>query len=260
MNAYGSVVRTLSARNVLETVIAPPMSVSVLPADWKGQIFQDTMWVSSIGVPPWLKGSNLILRRVGLFSNFADGLVFATPCQRLRILIEAYPYTLGAQLTGSVSWPADSKTMTGTLTAFNTELYPGAVVKIRAGGAPCPILGIVETVLSPTSCLMSDYGPGGANLANLVTVIPQPVAAWLVGVSLLNYMHEAERFIPAGVLGGNLDTFFLKASIVQGSGNLPAVQPVEFLTKTIDTAFARDSAFFDVVADLEITPRSGLTA
>jgi hypothetical protein len=254
MNQYGSITRTLTARNVLEKSLNPPSTVSVLPADWAPQIFQDG--IQSNGTPYWMTGSNILLKRIGLFSNFADGLVWNTPSQRLKILIQAVPYNIGAVVPGTQHlWAANSKSLFGMGTTYPVDIPAGSIVKNVTGGAPSPQLGIVMSTPAVGLALMSDYGPGGdcTTTLHLVSVAGQVISTYLLNVSQLNTMYEHEMYMPASVLGGNLTSFFLKATVLQGNGNDPALQSMDFLTKTVDPLFAGDIASFDVVADIEMT-------
>lgn len=267
MNQYGSINRVFCARNVAEAQISPPSDLVLKNADFTEQVFNDGNWQAVAGAGAcWYPGANLILHRIGLFSNFADGLVFKTMENRLGIRINAYPYDLAAGLlTGTMKWPANSKTVTGVGTTFNTEVSAGDFIRFNSNLGNPPIVGRVVSV-DPGGLLMtmSDYGPGapaGSTARKLNLLGGQSVSTMLYGINTLHHMFEHERFIPASVLAGNLPYFLLTAQVVLSTGSDPAaaLQECVFLTKSIDTAFARETAYFDIMAEFEVTANLGLT-
>lgn len=245
MNSYGSSIRTLTARNVIEKTIAPPADMQVLVADPKPQIFEAGQ--RTTGSFRYISGSNLILERAGLFSNFGDGLVWKNPWVRATVNIEAVPFSLPASpISGTVSLALNSKAITGIGTVFTTEMIPGSVIKVQSGGRTGYF--IVDTVTDNFNATLTDYGmtAAGVSCEVLNTPVPSILVARISGVENFNTMYEIEAFIPVAVLGGNLNNFFLKASVGLSS-------TADLMTRTIDTSYDGETAYFDVKADFKLT-------
>ena len=250
MNQYSSAMRTLVARNVLGVTIAPPavLTIPVL-GGFQRQIFDGGYHSPSV---IWQDQSNLILHRIGLFSNFADGLVWGTPPERARVNIAAVAYQNGPVLSGtSITTYLNSKALDGTPDCqFLLELAPGAL--IIQGTQPY----IVDNVFSNTSAVLSDYGRGlttpAASVRRLVPGYASAVQTTFYGLTALNYFHDWEAFLPIGSIAAAFpvtppDGFLLFGSVLID-------QPVDLLTNSIDVSFGRSPLYMDIMAEYEISP------
>jgi hypothetical protein len=239
MNTYGSSNRTYVARNVREATISPPTDIAVSQAGWFTQLLKPISLVQY--------QENVLLRRVGLFSNFADGLVWADPKTRLQINIEA---SAAAYLnTFSATPTPKSKALVGAGTHFLTDVNPGDVLY----GQTSQTWNLVYTVNNDTSITFADYyesANAGAEIFRVYGVGGSQVgpSAILYGVDLFNFMYELEFPVNVGAARTPPLHSFLKATVY----NIPDAAPdPTILTKSIDTAFATDKAFFDVIAEVE---------
>jgi hypothetical protein len=186
--------------------------------------------------------SNYIIKRMGLFSNVADGLILASPACRPRLTLEGIKYTSVA-MAGTVTLVG--KTLTGIGTDF-TLLTPGAS-RIKIAG----LIFTVATVTDALNATVTQYG-------NLLTVVPfanlsytslsaAPIPGGNLYVSVLlngtlNTMVEAEKFMPVSLYGANT---FLYATLVLSSN-------LDLLTKTVDTTIT-DTMYLDLMTEIEIT-------
>lgn len=248
MNSYGSSIRTFTARNVLETVMPlSPAALTIAVNDWVPQIFETGQRTGTGGTSQIIQASNLILRRIGLFCNFADGLIFRTPYANPVITITAVPYSVSATpFTGTVNVLATSKSVDGVGTQFITEgLVAGSVIRI---GGRLYTLAANPSAETGLGCLtLTDY----AHTANNASVYQVNVNAQVWSgafrwINNLNYMYERESFSAISLLAGNLSNYFLRASVSQAAS-------ADYMTNTVDTSFEDAPVIFDVVADFEIT-------
>jgi hypothetical protein len=256
MNQYGSAVRTYIAANVMEELITPPNQLDVTNSNIRKQFFQmggsiqNPAFINS-GVDDWNLQSNFSIHRCGLFSNFADGLVYLAPCVRPSITIKAFPWKVNVALPGTVSMTAGSRDLVGFATTWNT-VGPGKLTVGRYYAINGHLLEITK-VNSDTSAEASQY----VGLIDVAGISGQTMYSTIGGslfvqnvlpcIDTLNYMYEADRFEPISLVNVIGYTAIALQAILSFSDT------VSFGTKSIDTAWARTIATFDVKADLEIT-------
>jgi hypothetical protein len=251
MNQYGSTVRTFRARNLFETTITPPNDLTVASATCKRQVLNREQYQLNIQ-------SNLIIKRLGVFCNFADGLVFKSSAWPLNVSMFAtvYQRTLVA---GSFNVTAGSKAVTGVgLSAFADQdrilLYCGASPLTRQ-------YFIVDgTPASDNAMTLTDYSDITAvnpGLMYKMTAIVGTSGGTLNFPSIreLNYMYEVDQFWSPLLLGSPLMTDML-ITVLLNNGLTKQFDSSDtpFLTKSVDTSFAASAVAFDVVADVEYTP------
>lgn len=248
MNKYASNIRTYCARNVLEAVINPPADLSILMTDWKPQFFRSHF----PGIPaPWGINGNFILRQVGMFCQFGEGLILASPSNRMDIYFSAYGYApdVGDPIS-SITFTEDSKAITGA--NFNADLGPGAVVLDSVGNAY-----FVDTVTDDANAVLCDYARDTCVLSPIQLLVTTTLFDYIIpDWSLFNVMTDQEIFMPVASLvtptpAGTPDRILFSVRPVNAS---PDVTHPTFLTKSIETAFAGDTAIFDMYAQIEFTP------
>lgn len=245
-NKYSSILRTVRARNVYEGVIAPPADLTIVSGDWVQQVLQDRANIQSVQ-------SNFILRRLGIFSNFADGLVFKNANERInvRIFAQAYTRTL---LTGTLQTTVGSKAVTGVGTSFTTEVFTQDILAIPASGDQYSYHIVDGDPADDFNLNLTDYAEYNA-ITPAYKLISQPsfVQFNYRHISELNYMYEIDEFFsPLQFATPALTDIVILAAINQSSLNFSA-SDIDFLTKSISTDFVDDVVHFDVVAELEFT-------
>jgi len=242
MNQYGSVIRTLTARNVIEKVIAPPADLLVATTDCIGQIFEAGQRQIANPSFKYYVESNIILHRLGVFSNFADGMVWKTPYSRMGVRISFTPFSMLPAISGTVTVASNSKALTGDLsTLFVAEIPAGTNIMI--GGA----IFTVALVTDNQNAVLTDYAINAAGVQCLKLSTPAPtVSTLLYGVENFNTMYEHEAFVPISTIAGNLPFYFITATPV-------LVDDSTLMTRTIDPSYGREIAYFDVKADFEFS-------
>jgi len=241
MNKYASCERFYRARNIYAGTIAPPADLAIGSAAWVTQLF-------AIPATDLRKSSNIFMKSVGLYSNFADGLVFKSPAESINLTLIAYATTRTLLYNGIAAWvdaTATISALVGTGTTFIADLPGSNYILVgdqyfqTAAGAP------------PTNFLVNLRQPALSTmpfsaLYKLTPIISPPFVTTF-SVRQLNTQFKLENFIDVTSL-----------STTPATDILFLVQPTQdatFLTKTIDASYSGDPVYFDVGIELEITPQ-----
>lgn len=240
---YGSVRRTFTARNYYTGTITPPNDF-VLGSSNK--------FFPAISIAGLLnKNSNIIIKGIGIFSNFADGLVFKNPGDVMPVHIYVQGKKLSNQLTGTFSVDTSNTSLVGVGTLMDTELnagdgtillnppnsaLPQQIVKIAVSTVN-PLLG---TLLTPPLLSYSNVRAWTMTQATYVSVVEY--------VKILNMMQPCEVFL-SPIQYSNNATDLITIDVVS------LIDPsCTFMTKSVNTSFAGSAINFDVVLDIETTP------
>ena len=247
-NKYFSTERRVWAKGVYAANITPPNDFTIA----SGAFLSPIVSIDQQALNP---NSNIVINKVGLYSNFADGLVWKTVGQRLWLGITARVYTIDTNfLTGMFAITAGSKAVTGVETAFNTELADGDV--FTNGGAS----GLLGTFVyrvngnppDAANLTLHDWPEQSLTMMNMRKLVPLGSDAFRrIEITTLNEMIDLDEFMKpsAFVAAGSVPRYVtLEMSFLNSAG-------LTFLTKSINTAFSGDSCFFDTALDIEFTAR-----
>lgn len=253
MNKYASQSRVFRARNVVEGgALAPPADFTMTSAMIKTQLLQPDRTLNLNG--------NFNVQQVGVFCNFADGLVFKDARYRLDVLITARTFVqAGADLTGVLTFDPSTKNVTAPAGtgAFLAELVAGDYISIIAPGFK--EYAIVNTITNNDLLALRDYPflspPGLLYTARKLTASGGTASAFLIrDISELNYFHACDAFLSPNAFSVAAATDILMTATIQQRVNGGGAISIPFLTKGIDVAFTND-VFFDIVANVEYTKR-----
>jgi hypothetical protein len=238
MNQYGSVSRSIYARNILTGAIDPPNLVQVIvpPHLQFLQAFQNVPYnFCDINLE-----SNFNIRKFGLFANFAGGLVYRNPDPRMTLKIIASSISGPNALTGTITQSGDMITGIGTL--FNTELFGNDLIRLNNRWL------FVREIYSDVSAQVSDYQTVAIAepLANYGYTGGATIELVAKEIGLLNYMYENERFAPIALLPHTSQPYIVYAQIEPEA-------PIDFLTTTISPDFSGEMVLFDAMAEFDIT-------
>jgi hypothetical protein len=282
-NKYNSNIRTLVAKNIVwdsefayATHIAPeglktlaaPAALTLLNADMVEQPFQAN-WGSGSNInarTAWLPESNITLKSVGIFANFADGLVLSNISRRLVIEINSYIVSLGefipANIATMVDFTYDSNEVTGT-DLDKLEADPGQPSFIYDGTSPAPensnIYTMYDVAVDGSSARLSDFAYRGVGSIPYVQKLAILSTTALPGIRVpaLNNLYAQEKFLlsstPRGLSASASQFNILTAKI----SILPYEQDedgFDFYTDVIDTGFNTKPVTFDAVMEVEVTP------
>jgi hypothetical protein len=205
--------------------------------------------------------SNILLKRVGEFCNFADGLVSKKVSVGLgtggfngldiNIRASAYSRSLiaGTTITGTTA----SRTL--TVAGPGVGLAAGAVLLLTSGinqfFAPVYEYVMVESFAAP-NLVLYDYPKYNyvAFPLYLLNFIAESYFYHAIDINELNYMYEADNYFTPNQFStaAATDIVIFGQAIPNGT--------VEYFTKSIDTSYLNDIALFDMLAEIEFTKSS----
>ena len=195
--------------------------------------------------------SNVIIRNVGLFSNFADGLVWKDPSKHLwaRITVKAWAYDSTVFSGTGFSAPGNTFALTGVATDFATEgIAAGNYITdseyiYRTQSAGANSIQVLDPI--PLSRLSQPM----VNLRLLNQVSVQLVKREIEIAELNSMIPYDEYFTPSFFAGSPVDMISFEVSLNSNGDTL------DFLTDSIDPAFDGSTVKFDFCMDMEYTAR-----
>lgn len=197
------------------------------------------------------ENTNIIIVRTGNFSNYADGLVLKEAGDFIHVKFRAFAFTLGAVLSGTVTFNAGTKSVTaGAGTgAFVAEAPAGT--RITDG----VYVYEVAQVINNDSLLTREYIPVGSAPATpkrVATQVGTDNSFRLIELNMLNTFVPVEDFIvPSSFLAAGITSIDLIG--VEAQVFVPV--NYEYLTTSISADFHGETVFFDLPVDLEYTKR-----
>jgi hypothetical protein len=241
------------APNGLYTMQAPA-NFNILKADCVEQVF-DFNGGNPLNRTPysWLY-SSFAIKSVGLFSNFADGLVYSDITNRLTLEINIYKtdQNVANPQATSVVMTKDSNLVTGTNL---NNLDPGSGKPIFLCNSVTN-LGMFYTLshltgVGGTSARLSGYALDTINAnQNLISVL-ETTKVPKVYTPTLNTLFQMEQFVPSTI--NQTDSVNIK-TMVTAKLVIDKSDSFDFYTPVIDTGFNDLPVTFDAVMELEITP------
>lgn len=248
-NKYGSTVRRFISSAIGQQAINPPADFTMGTS--LDRVFMYTRGPITSLAPLINPDSRLIVQRIGLYHNFADGLVLRYPYPiSLKIRAEVYDRIIVTPfLTGVVSMAAGTKAITGGgTTFFNAQLVPNDVIIL--GGLPVRIATITDDN-NATACEIMPHTVTSEPFVQLLGFVAGDNTE-TVYVNTLNDMYECSSLIkPELIYAAATTDFMFLSAIVKVDVATP------FLTKSIDTSYSGDSGFWTVEADVEFTQKFG---
>jgi hypothetical protein len=198
--------------------------------------------------------SNIEIRSIGLYSNFADGLVFRDPYTPVAVGLKV-SRMVRSVLTGDPGGGVDYtlKTVSGSGTNFLAELAAGNIIgqhPVVSGAVPF-LFGIVDSVTNNTSLELTSYPlneDGGAAIP-FIKLEEESSVNFYTEVHTLNEMYSLVNYINPAELSGNGEYIIMQMYIVNRTD-------LVFLRDTISSDFDDDNVWFHGVAELEYTPGS----
>lgn len=242
-NKYFSKERRFWSKDLYNAAINPPNNFTIAASGFNRRIL-------SIDISLLSPQTNIIVQKMGLFSNFADGLVWGDNSMRIFGSATARAFTFGDTFTGtSVTVTAGSKTITGVGTAFQTQLDDGdyftdGVWIYHTDGEPA-----TQTQLTVRDWPEQNRAAVPANTFRKLTEVGNDLVT-RVELNLLNEMMPIDEFITPSAFGTAV------TDVIGVEIDISNFEQLAFLTKAVSTSFAGDTCSFDVAADLEFTART----
>lgn len=243
MNAYGSVLNHSVGWDICEKTISPPSNLEISSTDWKRVFLRGPHRHNTSPLDP---ESNFIVRGVGLFSNFADGLVFQTGGNRPVAALDISYYSIDSTLTGLVAFTKGSKAVVGTGTAFDTELSAGDYIRHTDRE-----IFIVDSVTDAENLVLTQYARSSGGSSNVKKMSKATgFIQYYDNILTLNEIYTGERFLPtASIYSSSADQVAIQGYIVP----IDTGDTIDFLTKSIYNGFSGDTVTFQLLAEIEYT-------
>lgn len=241
-NKYASTIRTYTVRNLHEAVLTTGSDI-VIPNDVPLRVVPEF----SADVNP---ETNFLPVRVGVFSNFADGLIFKTPANRIDVSMAFLAYNYDEEFSLDLTYGATAVTVSaGTAGWVNGNSY---AVEIETVGFDGRKVVMMVDATGPAAGNLRDYWPystGTFDTKNLdLTSAGENYTH--KNISTLNCMYQINEFAEPFQFGGGADYDVVVMRVVL---NLDPTHTTEFLTNIIDSSFDDETVYFDVVTDIEFT-------
>jgi hypothetical protein len=284
-NKYSSNIRTIVAKNLLwdydngiDTgvaptglkTIAPPANFNVVNAGLTEGLFRAN-WGNidppyNVQPSAWIVNSNMLIKSLGIFSNFADGLVMSNIARRLSVVINSYAISIDVVNNGyvnAIDFTADSNEITVAAgrdlhALINADAsYPSFIGDV-GGALDYSIVYLMSDVaVDGLSARISDYGYRTINGGSFQYAVTSFEAINPVTVPLLNVMFQQELLIKSGIPYPAVTTDTVPKPIYQVLTAKIVIQPTDsfdFYTHVVSPDFDRLPVTFDVVAEVEVTP------
>jgi len=247
MNAYSSVLRTLRARNVCETTISPPTSLTIADTEWVRQVVTNrALWVSP--------QSNFTIKRLGMFCNFADGLVFANANERLNVTLHTQAFTR-LQVGTSITMVSGAKAATGV--GFTGNISQNTILRVPYSGTEYQYVICADDPSTDTDVDLTDYAEANVTGASLVKLVALPNYHRLdfTRISELNYMYDIDEFVsPLAFASAAATDMVMWCEVNQTEFNYYK-SSIDFLTRSVSPDYDGDAVHFDLVVEVEYTPQ-----
>lgn len=284
-NKYNSNIRTLVAKNLVWDAtydygagalggaapkglftMSAPTAFSFKNSDCVEQPFNG-QWgnIGERSPTGWLKTGNISIKSVGVFCNFADGLVFNDIASRINISIFAYTFsvsaTQAANLTG-IDYKSNLLSAANIDNLLSDPLtgYPTFIMdQFDADYANLYTLADVNEAF--TEGRLSDYAYWDVDYLpalKKIDILSQSKLSPVV-IPTLNTMFPQELFlqssIPSGLTGDDVQFVVLtaKMSVYPDNGGAEDAE-FSFYTDVVDTGFNDKPVTFDAVVEVEVTP------
>jgi hypothetical protein len=255
MNKYSSIERVLTARNLFEGTISPPNDFTLTPVTGFQQLVNNPFSPNAIDESYISRNTSFTIRKVGLFCNFADGLVFKNPWQNIRLRISVGLYYESSTVAGTIVKVNNSKTVTGAgfVPLAPDTLAPGDIISLFPEE-----FHIIDTITDDNNATLTDY-PFYDDPAGAWTKLENNDAGGDIYIDYfkireLNYFHDIDfNYSPQLFTGlsGTSQWVIIKAQIFYD--NSVTDPDIDFLTKTIDTSYDQDLVHFDAKLLVEYT-------
>lgn len=272
-NKYQSNIQTYTARNIIWNSLAAvvdqfpmdapnPVTLNggtplLLPGDFVFQFFR-VNWPALTGWPgvvSWNHASNMNVRRVGLYSNFSDGLVMSNIDSRLAIGVCSSVFII-TEFDGTIEFTKGSNYVTGT--GLDEAFIPGPgfggfVADDKTAFYPYALYDVNET---GTAARLSDFAYRDKSCAKLYRMYYSKLYHEQFIIAALNNMYDAELFFNTSITDVTAAQYPL---LFTTAGIIPSSDTFDLRTVTIDTNYnstpaCRSVVSFDAQIEVEITP------
>jgi hypothetical protein len=201
------------------------------------------------GTEGWNPASNIAVKRCGVFSNFADGLIFSSIAGRIGLKLNAAIYEVEA-LTGTMNLTINSNLVNGT--GLLQGGLPAGTMITTAGNITTPFYTrdiLTYYPINATNGRLSGYARQTTSTSEIYKLTRTSLKSFTIPlIPALNVLYETEIFfeLSNALTGRNV---FLSAQLVCDSSD----SKFDFYTHTINTALDGLPVTMDAVVEVELT-------
>jgi hypothetical protein len=243
---YNSIKKRIISQSVYETNLVAGTDITIPVDGFKSVLLR-------IPIGDYNHRSNIRVHNVGIFSNYADGLVFKHP---YNYIAAGYRfYRMGSSpFTGDITYDMDDKTVTGAGTSFTTEVFPNDVLIQYSGSIvgnyDLSAVGVVDSITNNTALELTSYpvtpNNPAINSGVLTPLLDSQVRT--IDISTLNQMYTLGDYINPIDVSGAGEYIILRSEI-------DIHEPLVFSRDAISADHDGETVYFEVHVDLEYTPR-----
>lgn len=276
-NKYQSNVRTFTARNLVwNTALAPelpvvlhtmnaPVNLIITTNDIVSQFYRCnwgmTLPVGPPSFPPkrdWNLSSSINIKKVGMFSNFADGLVFQNSDTRMILRTSIYLTHVSTIKTAAAVFTKGSNYITGTdLDVAFPGPYPSnglaGYISDSSNVGEGYMYAVYDVAVDGSFARISDFAYRSVGLANVnLLVLSASQTSRDTIIPTFNALYESEIFFNTTLLASEVAVrnVFLAAEFVMD----PPGNYMYYYTKTVDESFNALPVTVDSMIEVEVTP------
>lgn len=257
MNKYQSNIRTYMARNLIWNSGTGPITLYPMNAPNSlvtvagDMVFQFYRSYGTSGVD-WSIYNNVNIKRFGLYSNFADGLVMANRDSRFLLSLRTADFYI-SQVTGTAVFTKGSQFITGT--NLHVAYAAGAGFKgfIADGDTifGANYYAVYDVAANGLSARISDFAYANATPTKIDKLLYTNLKIYETArIPVLNTMFDTEVFFANSVSRSATTICPLILAII----NIADGANLTLYTKTVDTNFNTFPVSFDGMLEAEITP------
>jgi hypothetical protein len=199
----------------------------------------------------WNISSNVSIKRFGLFSNLADGLVMENYKSRLLLSLRTAKFSY-APVTGTAVFTQGSNYITGT--NLDVAFAPGGGFRGFIGDGDlygANYYAVYDVAANGLSARISDFAYATANTAAINVMVYSNLKTYeTCRIPVLNTMFDTEVFFNNSIAVSDLTHVPLMLAtleVVDGAS-------LDFYTVTVDTGLNEKPVSFDAILELEATP------
>lgn len=263
MSEYSSTTRTFVAtQGIQEHTLNPPNDLLIDYTACKPV---------AVGITPGQISPHgrIIVEGIGLFSNFADGLVFKNPYERISITGRAYGAKAEDTITVNASCSVDSKTINGCGISYDPSLESGDLLLLTDIGSLDTYyksqVVVVDEVADTTTTITQypDFTLPSDLVVQKIDKYSEVDYGGLMHIGQLNTMYSMNwqinpsKFSPIGFTNYSQIAIVLQ---VNGYGRIDGAEAerytttrdITFLTKSINSDYADDKVWFDIVGNYRL--------
>lgn len=250
-NRYSSTQRFLRARNIAVSTITPGVDLTINAALFRTSIFN--AYDSKYKIAPF-QAVNIIdldtavqVKQIGVYSNFADGLIFKEPAHGFDVAINYEAFTRVA-ITPTALFTEGSKNV--TLSANLAPSLAGYFIRNDVG----QYYNVYSHVSGTSAVVLSDYSKE-TNAASVITKLSSlrtGQSVYMTNINQLNTLFDFDGFLDRSLIGGSTATDILLYANLEPFMSY-MTHSIVFRTDTIDPAFTAAPVCFDIGITAEFT-------